>query len=53
MTANGIDVLVAVAVLALVFCAWTWVEWLAYDRQRRQQRVVHRNLLKQSGEWPS
>jgi sensor domain CHASE-containing protein len=53
MTANGIDVIVAVLVMGLVFAAWTWLDWAAYDRRRRQQRLAHRNILKQTGGWPT
>lgn len=51
-TANGVDVLIVVSVLVLLFAVTTYMAWRRDDRDRRQERLVHRNLERQTGRWP-
>lgn len=48
-TANGVDVLIVVSVLVLLFAVTTYMTWRRDDRERRQARLVHRNLERMSG----
>lgn len=41
---NGLDLLAAVAVIVTVAVVCWHVRWAAWDRQRRQARLRHRNV---------
>jgi Tfp pilus assembly protein FimT len=51
MTANGIDVLLIVVGLILVFALAEFRAWAKRDRDRRQARRVHVNLMRAQGQW--
>ena len=46
---NGLDVLIAIIALAAVGVIWTVSDWRQFDRHRRSDRLVHRNLRRMAG----
>lgn len=49
MTFDGLDLLAAVAVIVTVAVALWHVRWAAWDRRRRSDRIVHRNMRRMGG----
>lgn len=49
MNFNGLHLLAVIATLICVYVFAHYVEWRAADRDRRMQRLVHRNLMLQTG----
>ena len=46
---DSIYLLIVILSVALVLILWTYNEWAQWDEQRRQQRRVHINLMRQAG----
>lgn len=46
---NGLDLLAAAAVIVTVAVTCWHVRWAAWDRRRREDRLIHRNILKLGG----
>ena len=47
---NGLDLLLIIIGLAAIGAIWTYTDWRDFDRHRRSDRLVHRNLRKLSGQ---
>jgi len=46
---TGADVLISILCLAAVGVIWTYSDWRNFDRHRRSDRLVHRNLQRMCG----
>jgi len=46
---NGLDLLLVIIALAAVGVIWTYSDWRNFDRHRRTDRLVHRNLRRMAG----
>lgn len=46
---TGTYVATVVAALLILFAAIEYANWIQWDEQRRQQRRVHRNLMRMGG----
>lgn len=49
MTINGLHLLGAIIVILAIYTFAHWLEWRAYDRERRSDRLVHRNMERIGG----
>lgn len=49
MTINGLHLLAAIVAIVAVYVFVHYVEWRRADRNRRFERLVHRNLQRQGG----
>ena len=49
MVVNGLHLLAVIAAVVIVYVVLHYVEWRRADRDRRFERLVHRNLMRQGG----
>jgi len=49
MTFDGVALLAVIAGLICLYLIFHYLEWRVSDRRRREDRLIHRNLVKHTG----
>ena len=49
MVFNGLGLLAVIALIVAIYLVAHYVEWRHTDRRRREDRLIHLNLLKHTG----
>ena len=49
MVFNSVALLAVIAALIFIYLIFLYREWRAADRRRREERLIHRNIVRNCG----